>query len=127
MVYYHFHKSSPLYPILSQINPLTLFKVKSNITQILQSYGYQGLFPWWYNGRGMKLTIHLHLVPRSKNEWSYASTPQYASMAWCSVEARGQLYLYLILHSNAWAFQVVSSLQFCQSKTSIHFSCPPCV
>jgi hypothetical protein len=23
----------------------------------------------------MKLTTHLHLVPRSKNEWSYTSTP----------------------------------------------------
>jgi hypothetical protein len=24
---------------------------------------------------GVKLTIHLHLVPRSKNYWSYTSTP----------------------------------------------------
>jgi hypothetical protein len=31
------------------------------------------------------LIIHLHLVPRSKNEWSYTSIPQYAFMAWCSV------------------------------------------
>jgi len=23
----------------------------------------------------VKLTIHLHLVPRSKNEWSYTSNP----------------------------------------------------
>jgi hypothetical protein len=23
--------------------------------------------------------------PRSKNEWSYTSTPQHAFMAWCSV------------------------------------------
>jgi hypothetical protein len=23
----------------------------------------------------MKLTTHLHIVPRSKNEWSYTSTP----------------------------------------------------
>jgi len=23
----------------------------------------------------VKLTTHLHLVPRSKNEWSYTSTP----------------------------------------------------
>jgi hypothetical protein len=23
----------------------------------------------------MKLTTHLHLLPRSKNEWSYTSTP----------------------------------------------------
>jgi hypothetical protein len=26
-------------------------------------------------GRGVKLITHLHLVPRSKNEWSYTSTP----------------------------------------------------
>jgi hypothetical protein len=34
----------------------------------------------------VKLTTHLHLVPRSKNEWSYISTPQYAFMAWCLVK-----------------------------------------
>jgi hypothetical protein len=35
-----------------------------------------------------------HLVPRSNNEWSYISIPQYAFMAWCSVKnkAQGQLY-----------------------------------
>jgi hypothetical protein len=27
----------------------------------------------------MKLTTHLHLVPRSKNAWSCIPTPQYAS------------------------------------------------
>jgi hypothetical protein len=32
------------------------------------------------------MTTHLHLVPRSKNEWSYTSTPQYAFLAWCSVK-----------------------------------------
>jgi hypothetical protein len=30
-------------------------------------------------------------VPRSKNKWSYTSTPQYAFMAWCSVKAQGIL------------------------------------
>jgi hypothetical protein len=44
---------------------------------------------------GVKLTTHLHLVPRSKNEWSYTSTPPHAFMAWCSVKTQGQLYLYL--------------------------------
>jgi hypothetical protein len=40
----------------------------------------------------------LHLVPRSKNEWRYTSTPQYAFMAWCSVKkAQGQLYFTLHL------------------------------
>jgi hypothetical protein len=27
------------------------------------------------SGRDVKLTTHLHLVQRSKNEWSYTSTP----------------------------------------------------
>jgi hypothetical protein len=40
-----------------------------------------------------------HLVPRSKNEWSYTSTPQYAFMAWCTDKAQGQLYLTLPLPS----------------------------
>jgi len=39
----------------------------------------------------MKLTTQFHLVPRSQNEWSYTSTPQYALMMWCS--AQGHLYL----------------------------------
>jgi hypothetical protein len=41
----------------------------------------------------VKLVTHLHLVPRSKKEWSYTSIPLYASVAWCSVKAQGQLYL----------------------------------
>jgi len=43
----------------------------------------------------VKLTTHLHLVLRSKNEWSYTSTPKYAFIEWCLVKAQGQLYLYL--------------------------------
>jgi hypothetical protein len=52
----------------------------------LLSNGYQGLFPCGWSGRGLKLTTHLHLVPRSKNEWICTSTPQYGFMAWCSVK-----------------------------------------
>jgi hypothetical protein len=29
------------------------------------------------------------LVPRSKNEWSHTSTPQFTLMAWCSVKITG--------------------------------------
>jgi hypothetical protein len=36
----------------------------------------------------LNLTTHLHLVPRSKNAWSYTSTPQYASMMSCSVKEK---------------------------------------
>jgi hypothetical protein len=28
--------------------------------------GYLGLFPWGQSGRGVKLSTHLHLVPRSR-------------------------------------------------------------
>jgi len=37
--------------------------------------GCRALFPWGQSGRGAKLTTHLHLVPKSKNAWSSASTP----------------------------------------------------
>jgi hypothetical protein len=35
----------------------------------------------------------------AKNAWSYASTPQYVFMVWCSVKAQGQLYI-LHIHEN---------------------------
>jgi hypothetical protein len=37
---------------------------------------------------GVKLTSHLHLVPSSKNAWSYTSTSQYVFMRWCLVKHR---------------------------------------
>jgi hypothetical protein len=45
-----------------------------------------------------------------KNVWKYTSTPQYAFVAWCSVKAQGQLYLYLQIVSdgggdNEWWIQ----------------------
>jgi hypothetical protein len=71
----------------------TAFRTALGPTSLL-SNGYQGLFPWELSGRGVKLTTRLYLVPRSKNEWGYTSTPPYAFMAWCSVKAQG-LYLYI--------------------------------
>jgi hypothetical protein len=41
-----------------------------------------------------------HSPPSSaeaKNAWSFTSIPQQSFIAWCSVKAQGQLYLYLIL------------------------------
>jgi hypothetical protein len=38
-----------------------------------------------------------------KNAWSYTSTPQYAFMAWCSVEAQGQLYLTFTYGRETWS------------------------
>jgi hypothetical protein len=42
------------------------------------------------------LTTHLHQVPRSKNEWSYTSTPQYALIAWCLVKHRGNFAFIMV-------------------------------
>jgi hypothetical protein len=39
-----------------------------------------------------------------KNEWSYTSTPPYAFMAWCSVEAQVQLYLTFTLQRTTFLF-----------------------
>jgi hypothetical protein len=61
----------------------------------------------------VKLTTHLQLVPRSKNEWNYTPTPQYSSMAWCSVKAQGQLHL---LHLLAYFIRYINSRQVFVSK-----------
>jgi len=58
------------------------------------SNGYQGLFSWGYIGRGVKLTTHLHVMPRSRMYGLIPPLPQYASMAWCLVEVQEQLYLF---------------------------------
>jgi hypothetical protein len=44
-----------------------------------------------------------------KDAWSYASTPQYTFMAWCSVKA--QAHIYFTLHLNIVLHQNFSSLQ----------------
>jgi hypothetical protein len=41
----------------------------------LHPMGTRVSFPGGKAARGVKLTTHLHLAPRSKNEWSYTSTP----------------------------------------------------
>jgi hypothetical protein len=51
-------------------------------------------FPGGKAARGVKLTTPLHVVLRSKNEWSYTSSPQYAFMAWCSVKHRDNFTFY---------------------------------
>jgi hypothetical protein len=43
-----------------------------------------------------------------KNAWSYTPVPQCAFMAWCSVKAKGQLYLYFFMSlSPAVSWEVV--------------------
>jgi hypothetical protein len=51
----------------------------------------------------VKLTTHLHLVPRSKNEWSYTSTPQYAFMAWCLVKKHRDNFTFLLYGCETWS------------------------
>jgi hypothetical protein len=58
----------------------------------------------------MQLTTHLHPVPRSKNAPSYTSAPQYFFIAWCSVKAQGQLYLYLTIF--LWASRLPLTQRF---------------
>jgi hypothetical protein len=48
--------------------------------------GYQGLFLWGQSGRGVKLTTHLHLVPRSRMRRAIPPLLQHTFMAWCSVK-----------------------------------------
>jgi hypothetical protein len=58
--------------------------------------GTRGSFPG-----DVKLTTHLHLVPKSENAWSYTLTPQYALMGWCLIKAQRQLYLYLTFRGSS--------------------------
>jgi hypothetical protein len=43
----------------------------------------------------VKLTTHIHIVPRSSMRGAVFPFPQYVFMKWCSVKGQGQLYLYL--------------------------------
>jgi hypothetical protein len=47
----------------------------------------------------VKLTTHLHLVPRSKNAWSHTSTPPIRLHGAVLSETQGQLYLLRVLSS----------------------------
>jgi hypothetical protein len=42
--------------------------------------GYQSFYPWGKSGQGMKLTTHLHLPLRLKNQWKCTSNPPNAIM-----------------------------------------------
>jgi hypothetical protein len=65
-----------------KIKPL-IYYIQSYQRSLLSS-GYQGLFPWGKSGRGVKLTTHLHLVPRSRMHGAIPSFPQYTFISWCS-------------------------------------------
>jgi hypothetical protein len=76
----------------------------------LLSKGYQGLFPWGWSGRSVKLTAHLHLVPRSRMRGAIPPLLQHAFTAWCSVKAQRQPYLYLSLLHNKSLSSIIPCL-----------------
>jgi hypothetical protein len=53
------------------------YRVQNGSGAHLASYpmGTKGSFPGGKAAGSVKLTTHLHLVPRSKNEWNCTSTP----------------------------------------------------
>jgi len=57
---------------------------------------------WWFSlcFTSFQMDTGLHLVLRSKNEWSYNSTPQYAFTTWCSVKKSTVTTLHLPLPVN---------------------------
>jgi hypothetical protein len=56
--------------------------------------GTRGSFPGGKATEGVKLPTHLHLVPKSKNAWSYPSTSTIRLHGVVLSWAQGQLYLY---------------------------------
>jgi hypothetical protein len=85
----------------------------------LLSNVYHGLFPCGYSGRGVNLTTNLHLVSRSKNEWSYTFTPQYAFTAWYSVKHKENFTFTFTFHYDSVARQLQGS-----SHENTQFECP---
>jgi hypothetical protein len=79
------HKSKPVRVPAGAGNFSLHHRVQTSSGVHLTSFamGTRSPFPGSKAAGGVKLTTHLHLVPRSKNAWSYTSTPQYAFVAWC--------------------------------------------
>jgi len=67
----------------------------------------------------VKLTTHLHLVPRSKNEWNYTfTTPiRLRGVVLSFKKAHGQLYLYLSLQYDKRSWK---SIQLLLRSVSFH-------
>jgi hypothetical protein len=56
---------------------------------------YEGPFSWGQSSRDVRLTTHLHLVPRSRMRGAIPPIPRYVFMVWCSVKKKeqGQIFL----------------------------------
>jgi hypothetical protein len=59
--------------------------------------GDLGLFPSGESGLGVKLTIHLHLAPRSRMRGDILLLPQHVFMVWCLVKHRDNFTFTLTL------------------------------
>jgi hypothetical protein len=54
-----------------------------------------------------------HSPPSSadiQNAWNYASTPQYAFVAWRSVQAQRQIYLFIFVNFSHWCRNLLGGL-----------------
>jgi hypothetical protein len=60
----------------------------------------------------VKLTTYLHLVLRSKYEWRYTPTPQYAFMAWFSVKKHRDNFTFT-------SYFILARVQKIQEKSSL--------
>jgi hypothetical protein len=49
--------------------------IPGSVPTSLLSNGYSGLLPWRSNSHGVKLTTHVHLVPRSRMVELYFHSP----------------------------------------------------
>jgi hypothetical protein len=101
-----------------KIVPVLFFKLITNYQ--LSRYGGVTFSAKDKAAGGMKLTTHLHLVPRLRMRGAVLPLPQYAFMAWCSTKAQGQLYFYLTLkHFRMLLTEhryMVLELSFCPSN-----------
>jgi len=74
---------------------------------------HRGLFPCGLSSRGVKLTTHLHLMPRFKNTWGYTSTLPYIFMELCLIKLKLTTHLHLVPRSkNAWSYTSPSQYVF---------------
>jgi len=48
-----------------------------------------GALSWGQSGRGVQLTTHLHLEPRSRMSGAIPPLPQYVFIEWCLVRQKG--------------------------------------
>jgi hypothetical protein len=67
---------------------VTVSKPALMSTQLLTQWVLRYTSDKRYSGRGVKLTTHFHLVPRSRMRGDIPPVPQYVFLAWCLVQHR---------------------------------------